>query len=152
MWESRGSSFLLYQIPRSPSLSSLLCQAPPFRVTHTPTLQFSTHLRAQQTTTTVPAPYIVPADRSDCSRANRKESRLNVGDSSLSFPTLFKGHLCLVYIRDISSVRLCCCCAGPSHVQLCYPMDCSSPGFSVPGILQARILEWVAFSFSRGSS
>ena len=31
-------------------------------------------------------------------------------------------------------------------------MDCSPPGFSVHGILQARILEWVATSFSRGSS
>ena len=31
-------------------------------------------------------------------------------------------------------------------------MDCSLPGSSVHGILQARILEWVAFPFSRGSS
>jgi len=31
-------------------------------------------------------------------------------------------------------------------------MDCSLPGFSIHGILQARILEWVAISFSRGSS
>ena len=35
---------------------------------------------------------------------------------------------------------------------LCDPMDCSPPGFSVYGILQARILEWVAIPFSRGSS
>ena len=35
---------------------------------------------------------------------------------------------------------------------LCNPMDCSPPGSSVHGILQARILEWVAISFSRGSS
>ena len=35
---------------------------------------------------------------------------------------------------------------------LCSPMDCSPPGFSVHGILQARILEWVAISSSRGSS
>ena len=35
---------------------------------------------------------------------------------------------------------------------LCDPMDCSLPGFSLHGILQARVLEWVAFSFSRGSS
>ena len=35
---------------------------------------------------------------------------------------------------------------------LCDPMDCSPPGFSVHGVLQARILEWVAISFSRGSS
>ena len=33
-----------------------------------------------------------------------------------------------------------------------WPMDCSLPDFSVHGILQARILEWVAVSFSRGSS
>ena len=32
------------------------------------------------------------------------------------------------------------------------PMDCSLPGSSVHGILQARILEWVTISFSRGSS
>ena len=34
---------------------------------------------------------------------------------------------------------------------LCDPMDCSPPGSSVHGILQARILEWIAISFSRGS-
>ena len=38
------------------------------------------------------------------------------------------------------------------HVWLCDPIDCSPPGFFVHGILQARILEWVAISFSRGSS
>ena len=36
-----------------------------------------------------------------------------------------------------------------SHLSLCDPMDCSLPGSSVPGISQARILEWVAISFSR---
>ena len=35
---------------------------------------------------------------------------------------------------------------------LCDPMDCSPPGSSVHGILQARVLEWVAMPFSRGSS
>ena len=39
-----------------------------------------------------------------------------------------------------------------SCLTLCYPMDCSLPGFSIHGILQARILEWVTISFSRGSS
>ena len=34
----------------------------------------------------------------------------------------------------------------------CDPMDCSLPGSSLHGILQARVLEWVAISFSRGSS
>ena len=35
---------------------------------------------------------------------------------------------------------------------LCHPMDCSLPGSSIHGIFQARILEWVAISFSRRSS
>ena len=54
--------------------------------------------------------------------------------------------------------------SGPSSVKvkvnmlvaqacpLCDPMDCSPPGSSVHGIPQAGILEWVAISFSRGSS
>ena len=39
-----------------------------------------------------------------------------------------------------------------SYPTLCYPMDCSLPGSTVHGIFQARILEWVAISFSRRSS
>ena len=35
-----------------------------------------------------------------------------------------------------------------SYPTLSDPMDCSPPGSPVPGILQARILEWVAISFS----
>ena len=35
---------------------------------------------------------------------------------------------------------------------LCEPIDCSLPGSSVHGILQASMLEWVAIPFSRGSS
>ena len=35
---------------------------------------------------------------------------------------------------------------------LCNPMDCSLPDSSIHGIFQARVLEWVAISFSRGSS
>ena len=37
----------------------------------------------------------------------------------------------------------------PGHVRFRNPMDCSPPDSSVPGIPQARILEWVAISFSR---
>ena len=35
-----------------------------------------------------------------------------------------------------------------SYLTLCNPMDCSPPGSSIQGIFQARILEWVAISFS----
>ena len=39
-----------------------------------------------------------------------------------------------------------------SRLTLCDPMDCRLSGFSIHGIFQPRILEWVAMSFSRGSS
>ena len=43
-------------------------------------------------------------------------------------------------------------CACSVRCGLCNPMGCSPPGSSVHGIFQARILEWVAIPFSRGSS
>ena len=61
------------------------------------------------------------------------------------FPFLIKGftlnkRLCV----PVKSLQLC--------PILCDPMNCSPPGSSVHRILQARILEWVAMPFSRGSS
>ena len=44
------------------------------------------------------------------------------------------------------------CLVAKSFPTLCHPMDCRPPGSSVPGIFQARVLEGVATSFSRGSS
>ena len=46
---------------------------------------------------------------------------------------------------DLHSV----CSVSKSCPTLCNPVDCGLPGSSVPGISQARILEWVAISFSR---
>ena len=50
--------------------------------------------------------------------------------------------------------RYVCLCAKSLQLcpTLCDPMNCSLPGSSVHGILQERILEWVAMSSSRGSS
>ena len=45
-----------------------------------------------------------------------------------------------------------CVLVAQSCPTLCDPIDCISPGSSVHGILQARVLEWVAIPFSRGSS
>ena len=45
-----------------------------------------------------------------------------------------------------------CVLVDQSCLTLCYPMDCSLPDSSVHGIFQARVLEWVVISFSRGSS
>ena len=48
--------------------------------------------------------------------------------------------------------KLNCFLVAQSCPTLCNPMDCSPPGSSVHGIFQAKILEWVAISFSGGSS
>ena len=50
------------------------------------------------------------------------------------------------------SLLLCPTLCNPMCPTLCNPMNCSPPGSSVYGISQATILEWVAFSSSRGSS
>ena len=57
--------------------------------------------------------------------------------------TTMRYHFTLIRISSVQSL---------SCVQLCNPMDYSPPGSSVHGILQARILKWVAIPFSRGSS
>ena len=57
---------------------------------------------------------------------------------------------CSQYAR--ARVCVCVCLVAKACPTLCDPMDCSLPEFSVLGILQARILEWVAVFFSRGSS
>ena len=57
---------------------------------------------------------------------------------------------------DLSEIPLLQVAAAAKSLQscptLCDPIDGSPPGSSIPGILQARTLEWVAISFSRGSS
>ena len=65
-----------------------------------------------------------------------------------------------MYAHTYIYVRICLytcvyvflCLVAQWCMTLCYPMDCSSSGSSVHGVSQARILEWVAISFSRGSS
>ena len=74
--------------------------------------------------------------------------------------------MCLFYLGCCLEMELLCailfltmraeCCMRDKSLQwcptLCDPMDCSLSGFSVHGILQARILEWNALPSSRGSS
>ena len=76
-------------------------------------------------------------------------------DASIPLPTCA---LLLDYVEEnkrdqITSFK----CESESEVAqscltLCDPVDCSPPDSSIHGILKARILEWVAISFSRGSS
>ena len=52
-------------------------------------------------------------------------------------------------VADLTNVL---CLVAQSCPILCSPLDYSPPGPSAQGIIQARILEWVAIPFSRGSS
>ena len=64
-------------------------------------------------------------------------------------------HYLLIYSVNFQGISLLSSSAAAaaakslqSYPTLCDPMDCSLPGFSVHGILQAKTLEWVAISFS----
>ena len=81
---------------------------------------------------------------------------------TLYLPSIW-GHICLCCCEIIFNhsdrlklslqSEICVMCAVTRLcLILCDPMDWSLPGSSVQGILQARILEWDAISFSRGSS
>ena len=74
---------------------------------------------------------------------------------SLFWGSLFVDLPCFNSLSRISfsSLSVCVCVlVAQSCPTLCNPMDCGPPGSSVHGTLQARILEWVAIPFSRGSS
>ena len=55
-------------------------------------------------------------------------------------------------LYHLSKLPMILCVHALSCPTLCNPMNCSPPGSSVHGISQARILEWVAISSTRGSS
>ena len=65
-------------------------------------------------------------------------------------------HVCPLVFRGLNynciRPHAVLCWVAQLCLTLCDPMDCSPPGSSVHGILQARILEWVAMPSSRGSS
>ena len=70
-----------------------------------------------------------------------------VGDRADMWTQVFQTHCVTpLYLgcMQVKSLQLC--------PNLCDPMDCSLPGSSVHGILQAGILKWVAVPSSRGSS
>ena len=60
------------------------------------------------------------------------------------------------YLTYVQTLCVCVCVCYHFITQscsiLCDPMDCGSPGFSVHGILQARIIQWIVIRFCKGSS
>ena len=82
-------------------------------------------------------------------RTEEQQKKLRKGDKStqnsaqrLNDPNNLKGVV----------THMHACIVRQSYMILCDTMDCSLPGSSVHGILQARILEWVVIPFSRGPS
>ena len=57
-----------------------------------------------------------------------------------------------VHSTHIVNVAFIVCMCAHLHLTLCNSMDCSLPGSSANEVFQARISEWVAISYSRGSS
>ena len=67
----------------------------------------------------------------------------SLSKSYMDWLTIFLAGVC---------VCVCVCSVTQSFPALCDPLNYSPPGFSVHGILQAKVLEWVDISYSRGSS
>ena len=63
-----------------------------------------------------------------------------------------KSNLGLSLLSPLSFHKMTKVLVAQWYPTLCDHMDCSPPGSSIHGILQARILEWVAFPHSKGSS
>ena len=86
--------------------------------------------------------FFIMESRSIKTTTHRAQANAIPGGLSLS-PKLLLKWLMHAWVCA-KSLQLC--------LTLCDPMDCSPPGSSVHGVLQARILEWVAKPSSRGSS
>ena len=64
----------------------------------------------------------------------------------------FSSQSCLLVLLTRPEVQGCVCSGAQSYLTLRSSVVCSSPGYSVHETSQPRIQEWVAISFSRGSS
>ena len=82
--------------------------------------------------------------------ANTKSRNISHTQSTCMWPQMNR-RFSINLIVDYNSNK-CECSVAQSCPILCDPMDCSLPGSSVHGVFQARILEWVSISSSRGSS
>ena len=78
----------------------------------------------------------------------------SLSETNVKFSENFWAPIDVTLQSHSGRIHFMCMCANllRSCPSLCNPMDCSLPGSSAHGILQARILEWVAISSSRDSS
>ena len=81
---------------------------------------------------------------------HRNDMPLSVYPYDLKFTSMQS--LTQMFIATLFKTARTCCLVTKSHQTLLQPLDCSPPGSTVEAVLQARWLEWVVISFSRGSS
>ena len=80
---------------------------------------------------------------------NHKTVSVSVSPLCRFSPFSFASLACSLSVLHRPDVAETCVLVTQLCPPLCDPMDCSPPGSSIHGILQARILEWVAISSSR---
>ena len=80
----------------------------------------------------------------------KNREQLSTGCRNVKKQQIYNSNITVVWNLMYVWVRVCL--VTKSRPTLCDPTDCSPPGSNVHGILQLRILEWVAISFSSGSS
>ena len=94
---------------------------------------------------------ILPASWEICMKVKKQQLELDMEHGSKSGKEYVKPPYChsayLTYMQSESESEV-----AQSCLTVFDPMECSLPGSSIHGIFQARILEWAAISFSRGSS
>ena len=91
--------------------------------------------------------FLSPVDAPECCQP---QGHLVVSVEENQWPGHLSGSFCSCRLHSVPCVT--CAKLLQSCPTLSNPMDCSLPGSSVCGMFQARILEWVAISGSRGSS
>ena len=91
---------------------------------------------------TIRVPRVVQTDREDFGQPRVEVKGSGADDTDPQIP----------YLCQITGKKKVKVLVAQSCLTLCNPIDCSPTGSSVCGILQTRILEWVAIPFSRGSS
>ena len=84
--------------------------------------------------------------------SDNQDNSVNQYIESESSPFTISGIFPICSLSSILMLLLKVKVKSQSCPTLCDPMDCSLPGFSVHRFFQARVLEWVAIAFSRGSS
>ena len=90
---------------------------------------------------------------SKVSSSLQRKSNIHLSSNLSPYPSFPQPLATTICFLSLCIYLFCCCCLVTKlYLTLCDSLDCRTPDSTVHGISQARILEWAAISFSRGSS